>query len=140
MAAELKTRQTDASVETYLAAIDDEQRRADCTALAAMMRRVTKLPPKMWGPSIVGFGSYHYQYASGHEGDTCLTGFASRKTDISIYVVSGFDGHDKLLSELGKFKTAKACLYVKRLSDINLKALETLIKASVAEMKRRYPD
>lgn len=140
MAAELKTRQTDASVEAYLDAIDDDQRRADCRAIAAMMQRVTRQPPKMWGPSIVGFGSYHYKYASGHEGDACLTGFSSRQTDISIYIVSGFESHEQLLSEIGKCKTAKACLYVKRLSDINPKALETLIKASVAEMQQRYPD
>ena len=90
--AEPKTKATRASVDKYLAAIGDEQRRDDCRALVKLMTRATKEPPVMWGPSIVGFGSYHYRYASGHEGDSCLAGFASRKGDISIYVTSGFEG------------------------------------------------
>ena len=89
--AELKTRQTDASVEAYLNAIEDVQRRDDCRTLATLMRRVTKYEPKMWGSSIVGFGSYHYRYASGHEGDACLAGFSSRKAEISLYLMPGLD-------------------------------------------------
>ncbi|MEQ1517312.1 MAG: DUF1801 domain-containing protein [Usitatibacteraceae bacterium] len=137
--AELKTKQTEASVKTYLDAIEDEQRRADCLALVAIMRKVTKLEPKMWGSAIVGFGSYHYKYESGHEGDACLVGFSSRKGDISVYIISGFEDREKLLGELGKHKTGKACLYLKRLSDIKVPILEKLIKESVAEMRRRYP-
>ncbi len=136
---EAKTKPTQVSVSTYLAGIEDEARRKDCKTLAALMKRVTGFTPKMWGASIVGFGSYHYKYESGHEGDSCLAGFSSRKTDISIYVVSGFEGRDDLLAKLGKYKTAKVCLYVKRLADIDAAILEKLVKDSVAEMKKRYP-
>lgn len=136
---EAKTKPTQVSVSTYLSGIEDEARRKDCKTLAALMKRVTGFTPKMWGASIVGFGSYHYKYESGHEGDSCLAGFSSRKTDISIYVVSGFEGRDDLLAKLGKYKTAKVCLYVKRLADIDAAILEKLVKDSVAEMKKRYP-
>lgn len=137
--AELKTRQTESSVRGYLDAIEDDQRRRDCEVLVALMRRVTRKEPRMWGTSIVGFGSYHYKYASGHEGDMCLVGFSSRKGDISVYITGSFDGREELLSQLGKHKTAKACLYVKRTSDIDLRILEKLVARSVAEVKRRHP-
>jgi hypothetical protein len=138
--AEPKTKATRASVDNYIDAIDDELRRDDCRALVKLMTRVTKEPPVMWGPSIVGFGSYHYRYASGHEGDSCLAGFSSRKGDISIYVTAGLEGQQPLLAKLGKHKAGKVCLYVKRLADIDLKTLESLVKNSVTEMRRRYPD
>jgi hypothetical protein len=138
--AEPKTRATRASVDKYLDAIGDEQRRGDCRSLAELMSRVTKEPPTMWGTSIVGFGKYHYKYASGHEGDSCLTGFASRKGDISIYLTAGFEGQEPLLAKLGKHKAGKGCLYVKRLADIDLKMLESLVKGSVAKTRQRYPD
>ena len=138
--AELKTKQTDASVEAYLNAIEDAQRRSDCRAIADIMRRVTKYEPKMWGPSIVGFGSYHYKYESGHEGDACLAGFSSRKAEISLYLMPGLDAKQTLLAALGKHKAGKGCLYVKRLSDIDVRVLEKLIRASVAELRRRYPN
>jgi hypothetical protein len=138
--AELKTKQTDLSVQAYLEAIDDEQRRHDCMAIIEIMRRVTKEEPKMWGAGIVGFGSYHYKYESGHEGDACLVGFASRKGDISLYIMSGFEGRERLLTELGKHKTGKACLYIKRLSDIQIPVLEKLVSESVALIRRRYPE
>lgn len=93
----------------------------------------------MWGPSIIGFGSYHYRYASGHEGDAALAGFAVRKSEFSIYIVAGFDGQEALLARLGKHKAAKACLYIKRLADIDLKVLERLVSESVAAMKKRFP-
>jgi hypothetical protein len=93
----------------------------------------------MWGPSIVGFGSYHYRYESGREGDSCLAGFSSRKGDISLYLAGGFPGRDALLAKLGKHKMGKGCLYVRRLSDVDLKVLEQLVIESIAEMKRRYP-
>jgi hypothetical protein len=136
--AENKTKATDASVEGYLAAIEDPARRQDCEALAKLMAKATKQPPKMWGPSIVGFGSYHYQYDSGREGDSCLTGFSSRKGDISVYLVGSFPGREELLTKLGKHKTAKACLYIRNLADVDLKVLEQLVIGSVAERKRQH--
>ena len=137
--AELKTKQTDASVDEYLNAIEDAGRRDDCRALAALMRRVTKYEPKMWGSSIVGFGSYHYKYESGHEGDSCLAGFSSRKAEISLYLMPGLQARETLLAALGKHKAGKGCLYIKRLSDIDVRVLEKLIRESVAELRRRYP-
>ena len=135
---ENKTKATEASVAAYLAAIADEARRQDCAALAQLMARATKQPPVLWGTSIVGFGSYHYKYESGHQGDSCLTGFSSRKGDISIYLMAGFPGRDELLARLGRHKMGKACLYVRRLSDIDPKVLEQLVVGSVTEMKRRH--
>src|SRR5947207_15388621 len=102
------------------------------------MANATKQKPKMWGASIVGFGSYHYSYESGREGDSCLTGFSSRKGDISVYLTASFPGRDELLSKLGKHKMGKACLYVRKLSDVDLNVLEQLVVGSVAETKRRY--
>ncbi len=136
---ENKTKPTEASVETYLAAIADPARQQDCRELVKLMTRVSKQPPKMWGPGIVGFGSYHYKYESGREGDMCLAGFSSRKGDISVYLTNEFENRDELLAQLGKHKMAKACLYLRKLSDINLKILEQLISGSIAETKRRYP-
>ena len=136
--AENKTKATEASVADYLAAIEDEGRRKDCEALAKLMTKVTKHKPKMWGTSIVGFGSYHYTYESGREGDMCLAGFSSRKGDISIYGLGDFPGHDKLISKLGKHKKGKGCLYVRRLGDVDAKVLEQIVVGSVAARKRRY--
>jgi len=137
--AEAKTKPNDLSVDAYVEAIADEARRHDCRELIALMSGVTKCPPKMWGTGIVGFGAYHYKYASGHEGDACLAGFASRKGAISIYLIAGFDGQQAMLAKLGKHKMGKACLYVRRLSDIEMPVLEQLVAHSVAEVKRRYP-
>ena len=105
------------------------------------MKKATGCEPTLWGTSIVGFDSYHYKYASGHEGDACVVGFSSRKGDISIYLTVGHDNAEKqaLLAQLGKHKTGKACLYIKRLADVQLPVLEKLILQSVAEIKRRYP-
>ncbi len=136
--AENKTKATEASVESYLSAIQDEARRKDCEALAKLMTKATKQKPKMWGTSIVGFGSYHYKYESGREGDSCLTGFSSRKGDISIYLVVSFPGRDELLAKLGKYKMAKACLYVRKLSDVDTNVLGQLVVGSVAERKRNH--
>lgn len=137
--AEAKTKQNNLSVDAYLDAIPDEARRQDCRELITLMSGVTKCEPKMWGTGIVGFGTYHYKYASGHEGDACLTGFASRKGDISIYLMGGFDGQEALFAKLGKHKMGKACLYVRCLSDIALPVLQQLVAHSVAEVARRYP-
>ena len=137
--AELKTKRTEASVEEYLDTIEDPRRRADCVAIAALLKKVMKCEPRMWGPSIVGFGSYHYRYATGHEGDACLVGFSSRKPEIVIYIADAFESREQLLQELGKHRTGKVCLYIKRLSDIDVAVLEKLLKASVAAMRKRYP-
>ena len=138
---EAKTNPTEVSVSSYLAGVTDETRRADCKAIAALMKRITGCAPTMWGPSIVGFDSYHYKYASGHEGNACVVGFSSGKAHISVYLVSGYEAAETraLLSQLGKHKLGKACLYIKRLSDVQLPILEQLIAGSVAETKRRYP-
>jgi Domain of unknown function (DU1801) len=136
--AENKTKATDASVAEYLAAISDEDRRADCAAIARLMNKVTKQEPRMWGPGIVGFGHYRYTYESGRSGEACQTGFASRMGDISVYLVAGFPGQDELLATLGRHKMGKACLYIRRVSDIDLKVLEKLIAGSVAEIRKRY--
>jgi len=135
---ENKTNETGASVDRYVGSIKDESRRKDCETLAKLMSKATSQPPKMWGTSIVGFGSYHYKYESGREGDCCLTGFSARKGDISIYLTSEFPARAQLLSKLGKHKSAKACLYVNKLADVDLKILEKLVANSAAEVKRRY--
>ena len=138
--AEAKTQPTAASVDAYLAAIEDEARRQDCRDLAALMHRVTGCPPTMWGPSIVGFDQYRYPLASGQQGHSCIVGFSSRKTDLTIYMVAGYDGADALLAQLGKHRLGKACLYLKRLADVQLPVLEQLLARAVAETKRRHPD
>jgi hypothetical protein len=136
--AENKTKATDASVEDYLAAIDDEARRKDCEALADLMAKATKQPPRMWGAGIVGFGSYHHRYASGREGDTCVVGFSSRKGDISVYGLNAAEGAAELLSKLGKHKAGKGCVYIKRISDVDLKVLEKLVAGAAAGRKRGH--
>ncbi|HEU4522426.1 MAG TPA: DUF1801 domain-containing protein [Thermoanaerobaculia bacterium] len=136
--AELKTRKTAASVDEFLTSIPDEGRRKDCLAIAKMMQRATGAKPKMWGGSIVGFGDYHYVYESGREGDWFLTGFSPRKNDLTLYINAGFDGYEALMKRLGKYKTGKSCLYIRKLEDVDTKALEELISASIRDVKRRY--
>jgi hypothetical protein len=135
---ENKTKPTKASVESYFAAIGDDARREDCEALAKLMANATGEKAMMWGPSIVGYGSYHYKYESGREGDSCLVGFSSRKSDISIYLAGNFSGREELLAKLGKHKTAKACLYIRRMSDVDEKVLEKMIGASFADRKKNH--
>src|SRR5688572_2336040 len=137
--AELKTKQTEASVEEYLDSIEHPGRRADCVAIAALMKKVTKFEPKMWGPSMVGFGSFHYKYATGREGDAFLAGFSCRKSEIVVYVAEEFESREELLEKLGPQRTGKSCLYFKRLADVDVGALEKIVTASMAEAKRRYP-
>lgn len=137
--AENKTKVTEVSVESYFSAIEDEARRQDCEALAKLMTKATAYEPKLWGANIVGFGSYHYKYESGREGDSCLTGFSSRKGEIAIYILANFPGREDLLAKLGKHKTGKGCLYIRKLSDVDPNVLEQLIAISVAERKR-YDD
>jgi len=136
---EAKTKPTGLSVKAYLDAIEDESRRKDCREIAALMKRVTGCTPKMWGTSIIGFDQYHYKYASGREGDSCVVGFSSRKESISLYLHACQDGTPTHLGSLGRFTRGKGCVYVKQLADINLPVLEKLVAHSVAEIKRRYP-
>ena len=134
----LKTKPTEVSAASHIAAIANEEQRKDAQTLVALMRRVTRQEPRMWGPSIVGFGSYHYKYASGHEGDSALGAFAVRGRELVVYV-TGFEGRHALLAKLGKHKTGKVCVYIRRLADVDLEVLETLVTRSVADTKRRYP-
>lgn len=135
-----KTLPTGISVVAHLEAIADSQRRNDCQALVEMMRRVTGAEPLMWGSSIVGFDSYHYVYDSGREGVAPATGFASRSREISVYLTASFDGQRDLLNKLGRHRMGKACLYIRRLSDVDLEVLETLIAESYRAIKLRYRD
>ena len=136
--AENKTKPTDASVEDYIAERGSEQQRADCRELIALLQRVTQHPPRMWGPSMVGFGSYHYTYDSGHSGDAPLTGFAIRGRELVVYLVPEQDEGQARLSRLGPHKMGKSCLYFKRLADLDRSVLERLVAGSVAEVRRRY--
>jgi Domain of unknown function (DU1801) len=136
---EPKTKPTEVSAESHIAAITNEEQRNDALALVALMRRVTRQEPRMWGPSIVGFGSYHYKYSSGHEGDSALAGFAVRGRELVVYTEADFEGRDVLLAKLGKHKTGKVCVYIRRLANVDLTVLETLVARSIVETKRRYP-
>lgn len=136
--AEQKTKPTAQAVESFLDKIESEQVRDDCAVLIKIMKKATGAPPKMWGPSIIGFGQYHYTYDSGHEGDSCLVGFSPRKANISLYVM-GSDKRERLLEKLGKHKAAKGCVYIKKLEDVNLTVLEELVKSSVEALRKKYP-
>ena len=133
-----KTKPTDTGVQAFLDAVDGDERRADCQTLIAMMGRITAKPAVMWGPSIVGFDTYHYRYDRGREGDWLVTGFSPRKGDISVYLTACGADQSELLSRLGRHRMGKACLYLRRLSEIDLAVLEQLVAASVAEVRRRY--
>ena len=133
--AEAKTKPTGESVAGFLNQITDAARREDCFAIAKIMEEITGSKPQMWGPSIVGFGSYHYKYASGHEGDWPLIGFSPRKQDLTVYIMMGFQNYEVLLKQLGKHRKSKSCLYIKRLSDIHVPTLKKLIKASVKDLR-----
>ncbi len=135
--AELKTKPTDASVDAYLSAIPDEQRQEECQVIAEMMQRATKAKAQMWG-SMIGFGSYHYKYPSGREGDWFLTGFAPRKKALTLYIMAGFVQYDALLEKLGRYRTGKSCLYIKRLDDVDLEVLEELILLSVNQVAQEH--
>jgi len=134
-----KTKATAASVDGYIASRASAAQMPDCTALMALLGKVTGEKPRMWGPSIVGFGSYRYKYKSGRTGESCLTGFAIRGKELVVYLLA--DGKDKakLLPQLGPHKMGNSCLYIKRLADLDVRVLEKLVEGSVAEVKRRYP-
>lgn len=137
--AENKTKETAASVNDFIESFaNTEQKKKDSYELIEVMREVTGFEPKMWGPSIIGFGSYHYKYASGHEGDAPLVGFSPRKTAISLYVFTGLDEHEDLLENLGKFRKGKACIYVKNNADIDLEELKKIMNHTIEFLKRTY--
>ena len=136
--AELKTRPTKASVTEFIKGIDDKQKRADARSVAAMMRRATGSRAKMWGPSIVGFGTYKYTNTAGKDLEWMLTGFSPRKQALTVYIMPGFSHFDSLMKRLGKYKTGKSCLYIKRLSDVNERVLEQLIGRSVKHLRKTY--
>jgi Domain of unknown function (DU1801) len=133
--AEPKTKPTNESVEDFLNRIPEAERREDCFAVAKMMEEITGEKPQMWGPSIVGFGSYHYKYASGREGDWPITGFSPRKKDLTLYIMMGFEKYPELMEKLGKSSHSKSCLYIKRLSDIHVPTLKKLIKIGIKDLK-----
>ncbi len=134
--AEAKTKPTHLSPQRFLATVRDPQRRADAEELVRIFRRATGEKPVMWGPSIVGFGKYHYRYDSGREGDMCLAGFSPRSTALVLYALSGAKEEAGLLARLGRFKRSKACLYVKRLEDVDRKVLEDLVRVGAAHTRQ----
>lgn len=134
-----KTKPTKASVKAFIDAIKDDDQRKDARALLALMRRATGSTPRMWGPSIVGFGTYHYKYASGREGDYCVTGFSPRKGTLTLYVLAGLHLHADTLKKLGKHKAAGSCLHIKRLSDVDLPTLTIIVKQGVAHLRKLTP-
>ena len=131
---EPKTKPTDASVEDFLNAVYHPQRREDGFELLKIMKEITNEEPKMWGPSIVGFGSYHYKYESGREGDMPITGFSPRKRSLSVYIMPGFDEYSDLLKKLGKHRVGKSCLYINKLADVNISVLKDLIEKSIEKL------
>ena len=137
--AELKTTQNDKSVTAFLNGIADEKKRQDSFNILELMQQVTGLEPKMWGDSIVGFGTYHYKYASGRQGDSPLTGFSPRKQNLTLYIMPGFDQYEALLQDLGKYKTGKACLYINKIADIDLQVLKELVEQSFDHMRKTNP-
>jgi len=137
--AELKTKPSEASVDKFLKGITDEKKRRDALAIVALMRKVTKSEPKMWGTSIVGFGSYHYTYASGRSGDWMVAGFSPRKQNLTLYIMTGVERYGDLLKKLGKHKIGKGCLYLNTLDDIDLATLERLIRQSLKDIPKVFP-
>lgn len=137
--AENKTKQTEVSVTEFINSyIEKEQKRKDSFRLVELMQQWSGCEPKMWGPTIIGFGSYHYKYASGHEGDAPMIGFSPRKAEFSLYVLGPESEHKKLLSELGTFRMAKYCIYFKKLDDLNLETLEKLSKAAINHLGKTH--
>ena len=134
--AELKTKERKASVEKFLNSVKEDQKREDSFKILKIMKQITKAEPKMWGTSMIGFGNYHYKYASGREGDWFLTGFSPRKQNISLYIMADINKYKELLGKLGKHKTGKGCLYINKLDDVDIKVLKELITTSVKKLKK----
>jgi hypothetical protein len=132
-----KTTETTLSVTAFVKKVEDKQRQADCFEIIEIMKKQSGFEPKMWGPSIIGFGSYHYKYESGHEGDAPMVGFSPRKAEFSLYIPN-FEGKEKLLEKFGKHKTAKACVYIKKLADIDAEVLKKMVTASIKHYKVKY--
>ena len=137
--AEAKAKATEASVADYIASRASDEQRSDCTALMSLLGKITGEKPKMWGPSIVGYGTYQYKYESGRTGESCITGFAIRGKELVVYLTAEGENQSALLSKLGKHKMGRSCLYVKRLADLDAGVLQKLVAGSVAELRRRYP-
>ena len=140
MAYEAKTKPTDISVAEFIAAVENPVRRADAETVLALLEEISGEPATMWGPSIIGFGKYHYRYDSGHEGDAPRIGFSPRKAQTVLYILGGFEGQDELLARLGKVKTSVACLYVNKLTDVDMAVLREIAVRSLAENRKRYPE
>ena len=136
----MKTIKNQDSVSAFIDKVEDEQKREDCWTLMKIMNQITGSQATMWGSSIVGFGSYHYRYASGREGDFFLTGFSPRKQNLTVYVMPGFSQYGSLMQKLGKHKVGKSCLYMKKLEDVDVQVLTSLIDESVQKMRRKYPN
>lgn len=136
--AKMKTTLNDGDVNAFLHSVEDEKKREDCYTLLKMMHQITGDEPKMWGSSIVGFGSYHYKYESGREGDFFITGFSPRKQALTLYIMPGFGRYGELMQKLGKYKTGKSCLYIKKLTDVDVEVLKSLIEESAAHMNSKY--
>ena len=137
---DLKTQPHDGNVEAFLQSVEHDKRREDSFVVLEMMKEITGEEPRMWGPSIVGFGNYHYKYESGREGDFFLAGFSPRKQNLTLYIMSGFSHYEELLQKLGKHKTGKSCLYINKLENVDLGVLKEMIRESVKMMKEKYPE
>ena len=137
---DLKTQPHDGNVEAFLQSVEHDKRREDSFVVLEMMKEITGEEPRMWGPSIVGFGNYHYKYESGREGDFFLAGFSPRKQNLTLYIMSGFSHYEELLQKLGKHKTGKSCLYINKLENVDLGVLKEMIRESVKMMKERYSE
>ncbi|MBA4760465.1 DUF1801 domain-containing protein [Sphingomonas sp.] len=137
--AEIKTKPTPVSVAAFIDAVENPVRRDDAKAVCAMLERITGEPPKMWGASIVGFGSYHYKYDSGREGDMCRLGFSPRKAELVLYLLTGEPDEAEKLARLGKHRTGQSCLYIKKLAEVDLAVLEAIARDALSHMNRKYP-
>jgi len=138
--AELKTKRNKGDVDAFLDSVGNEKRRQDSFTVLELMKQVTGKKPEMWGDSIVGFGSYHYKYASGREGNWFLVGFSPRAQNLTLYIMAGFDTYETLLGKLGKHTTGKSCLYIKRLEDVDMDVLKELVRRSVEHMEKAHAD
>ncbi len=137
--AEIKTKPTQVTAADFIAAVENPARREEARTVCAMMERITGEPPQMWGPSIIGFGSYHYRYDSGHEGTMCRLGFSPRKAQLVLYILTGDPEQEGQLAKLGKHKTGKSCLYINKLADVDMAVLETMTRDALIYMNAKYP-
>lgn len=135
---DVKTKANQASVEAFLDRVDNAKRRADAFAVLALMKTATRTEPKMWGPSIVGFGQYHYKYDSGREGDICMIGFSPRSQALTMYIDPGFPAYEPLMKKLGKYTKGHSCLYIKKLEDVDMDVLKQLVTESYRSMKKKH--